>query len=169
MDTYIGGCTVYLYGLTGRPWSGWSDWWSMRGSRKAWHSHTYGQITRVLTQSPIVHLAVGSGNYVLDPMPTGDVLRDHLRYVARFPTVTFQLRVPTPHQVELVVDPRPYSGLSSLVRYVTCGLTPTRDCVQTAATTCRRAGLHVPWWVTTPTDIIDHLAAIDGAQLEVFE
>lgn len=111
-------------------------------------------LTRVLARTPS-HCAIGTSTYVLDPNVCGDRLCDAKRYVLAYPGLTAMIVVPW--DGDLVADMRPPSIALAVLRWLSLGFVPARDCVSTVADTLRRGGVHVPRRIVTPRQLWRHL------------
>jgi hypothetical protein len=118
-------------------------------------------LTSLLTRSPISHTAIGFENQVLDPSIGGNLYWPLSAFVLGYKGLSWVFSVPVPlppRLLDFVESPRrPKPILPTLIRWVSRGLFPTRDCVQVVCRCLRDAGLPVPNRMTTPAQLFDWL------------
>jgi len=112
---------------------------------------------RILTRSPIVHVAIAVGEVAHSPEKRGDVLWPTVLFIRDYPNLAYviDLRLARPIQLTTRNSERPW--LPSLLRWITMGLYPADDCVQSVSATLRAGGVPVPGRITTPVQLFTYL------------
>lgn len=133
---------VFFAAHRGRRWS--MSWW-----------------IAALTRSPLVHCAISDGEIVIDPSCDGEKMWGHALYAMRYPDLVWCIEVPVHANMELArwQDRRPKSAVPSLLRWLTRGLWPTKDCVQLVLSALRRGKIATPRRMVGPGDLFDWLRA----------
>jgi len=125
------------------------------------------RLVRGLTGSPFSHVAIGDGLYVLSPMVIGDRFFPSTEYrpasgvsVALVVPLDRPMRIDPPHY-----KPRSIRGvLSTIVRWMTGGLTPADNCVTVAVRLLRTGGAKLPNRITSPLELWSAILRVPGVE-----
>lgn len=113
-------------------------------------------MARKASGSPLLHVCLGFGGAVLDPGLQGHRYWPATAFTLAYPGLKLAIIVRLKRSIDLDTgyDPRPRGNLPVLVRWLTGGRYPCRDCVQTVARHLRSGGLDIPARVTTIPELI---------------
>lgn len=141
--------TAFVFFATGR---GHAPRWSRRS--------IIARAVRVLGRSPWSHVAVADNQVVLNPALSGDQMYGLAWFLTEYPTLAWMVTIPGASvdlRAHAVIPPRPIRALPSILRWITGGLWPARNCLTVAVSVLRDAGIPVPRNVTTPGRLFDWL------------
>lgn len=131
-------------------------------SRSRWQRFVHWCI-RTVTRSPLVHVAVEYDETVLNASFRGISLLSGPDFHEKTPDLAWRIDVPVTVAPDLIwwhqFRPKKLRVITVITRWLTCGLTPSRDCVAVVAAVLRSAGVVVPRRITTPGRLFDWLRA----------
>ena len=115
----------------------------------------------LISRSPIVHCAVASDGIVINPSFVGTDAHDVTDFVRHNESLVWSIKVPVPRHPDVLMwmeTKRPHFRIArSCLRWASCGLYPSRDCVHIVSEILRSVGVMVPRRITTPAGLFDWL------------
>lgn len=117
------------------------------------------RLAELATGSNLLHVCIGFGGAVLDPSVAGQRFWGSTPFTLAYPGLKLAVvvRLKRPIDLEAGLDTHPRSRLWVVLRWLTRGRWPCRDCVQEVARHLRAGGLDIPCRITTPEELLDAL------------
>lgn len=118
-------------------------------------------VIRTMSRSPIVHCAVASDGIVINPSFRGVSAHDAVDFVRHTESLAWSVKIPVAEYPDVLMwreDGRPrFRLVRCALRWASCGLHPSKDCVHTTVEILRSTGVVVPRRITTPAALLDWL------------